>query len=137
MKYNPYAAILQDLSNQESDLAMCALWLMEDIHRNFDLSSFYEDQCLVLLVPKPMKLDEATAIYTTLDTYVWLLFLFFFLWSIVSLNVVAKVESQLNGSSSIFIDFTVTVMEIVGTATSHSVTHFPNDQLSVKIILMR
>ncbi|XP_037045738.1 uncharacterized protein LOC119081103 [Bradysia coprophila] len=136
VKYNPYVAILDDLASRDSDMSMCALWLIEDTYKRFDLSTFYEDQCLVLLVPKPMKLNEATAIYTTLHAYVWLLVLFFFLWYIVSLNVVAKIESQLNGSTSAFVNFAVTVIETISAATSHSVTRFPNDQLSVKIILM-
>lgn len=137
VKQNPYVAILRDLSTDETDMSMCALWFMADTYKLYDMSTFYEDQCLLLLVPKPMKLNEATAIYTTLDKYVWLLAFFFFLWSIVSLNVVAKMESELNGSTSAFVDFAVTVMETVSAATSHSVTRFPTHQLSVKIILMR
>ncbi|KAJ6642098.1 hypothetical protein Bhyg_07044 [Pseudolycoriella hygida] len=135
VKINPYAKILDDLSNESSDMAMCALWLVEDINRNFDLSTFYVNQCLTFLVPKPIKLNEATAIYTTLHSYVWLLFSFFLLLSIFLLNNIAKIEKRLNGSDSVFTDITVTVIETLNTATSHSVVHFPYNQTSVKLVL--
>lgn len=137
VKINPYLSILLDLSNKTSDIAMCSLWLIEDIYKQYDLSTFYEKQCLVLLVPKPMKLNEATAIYTTLDTPVWLLFLFFFVLSTVLLNWIAKMEQNFNESSSVFTDLTFTIMETINTATSHSVVRFPTDQTSVKILLIR
>lgn len=137
VKINPYVSILNDLSNKSSDMSMCALWLIEDIYKQHDLSTFYEKQCLTLLVPKPRKLHEATAIYTTLERHVWLIFFFFFLLSIVLLNKIAKIEKLLNESDSIFTDFSVTVMETINTATSHSVARFPDDQISVKIVLIR
>lgn len=137
VKINPYVAILDDLANKSSDMSMCALWIIDDIYNRYDLSTFYVKQCVMFLVPKPMKLPEATAIYTTLDTHVWLLFLFAFLLSIISLNNIAKLEKRLNDSDSDFTDLTVTVFEAVNAATSHSVTHFPNDQTSVKILLIR
>lgn len=137
VKSNPYAAILDDVANKSSDMSMCALWIIEDIYKHYDLSTFYVKQCVMFLVPKPMKLHEASAIYTTFDTYVWLLLLFAFLLSIVLLNNMAKSERSLNDSDSVFTDLTVTVLETVNAATSHSVTHFPNDQISVKILLIR
>ncbi len=137
VKSNPYSAILNDVANNTSDLSMCALWIIEDIYKEYDLSSFYVKQCVTFLVPKPIKLHEATAIYTTLGTYVWLLFLFAFLLSIVLLNKIAKFEKCLNDSDSDFTDFSVTVLETVNAATSHAVTRFPNNQTSVKILLIR
>lgn len=137
VKGNPYVSILEDLSNDTSDMSMCALWLLGDTYEHYDLSTFYAKQCLTFLVPKPIKLHEATAIYTTLGTHVWLLFLFVCLLSIVLLNNIAKIEKQLNNSDSIFTDLSVTVMETINTATSHSVARFPDNQLSVKIVLIR
>lgn len=137
VKTNPYAAILNDLANKSTDLSMCALWIIDDTYAKYDLSTFYVRQCVLSLVPKPMKLHEASAIYTTLDSFVWLIFLLAFVLYIVLLNSTAKLEKCLNDSDSVFTDFTVTVLEAINAATSHSVTHFPNDQISVKIVLIR
>lgn len=137
VKSNPYVAILDDLANNSSDLSMCALWIIDDIYKRNDLSTFYVKQCLMFLVPKPMKLHEASAIYTTFDTYVWLLLLLALLLFIVLLNNIAKFEKHLSDSDSVFTDLTITILETINAATSHSVTHFPSDQTSVKILLIR
>lgn len=136
-KAQPYTLIMQDLSNKTSDLAMCSIWFLEKYHKNYALTSFYDQLCATFLVPKPKKLNEATAIYKALSPSVWLLFLFFFLLSSVLLNCFSKMEKLLYQRDSQYLDFTRAVMETINTATSHSVHRFPIGQVPVKIILSR
>lgn len=137
-KSAPYKLIMSDLSNRSSDLAMCSIWLLEKYYESYDLTTFYDQQCATLVVPKPKKLHEATAIYTALNTHVWLLFLSFLLLSSIALNFISKMEKRFYQRESHYVDFTWTLIETVNVATSHSVHRFPsNSQVSLQIILIR
>lgn len=134
---SPYDMVMTDLSNKSADMSMCSIWLLQKYYRIFDLSTFYDQQCSTFLVPKPLKLNEATSIYMTLDSTVWFLFLFFFLLSSVLLYTIAKMEEQLYDKTSVFTDLTRSFLETIGMAASHPVGRIPRDQTSVKILLTR
>lgn len=136
-KVAPYTFIMNDLSMNVSDMAMCSIWLIEKYYKSYDLTTFYDQNCATFLVPKPQKLNEASAIYKALDTSVWLLFLFFFLLSSILLNIISKMEKRLYERNSLYTDFTRAIMETLNTATSHSVHRFTNVQMSIKILLTR
>lgn len=136
-KLSPYITIMNDLANQSSDLAMCSIWLMEKYYERYDLTTFYGQLCSTLLVPKPRKLNEASAVYTTLSTFVWILFLCFFLLSTILLNSISRMEKSLYRRESQYIDFTRALMETINTVTSHAVYRFPSGQKSLQILLSR
>lgn len=136
-KISPYLQVMNDLSNRSSDLAMCSIWMLGKYYRNYDLTTFYDQVCTTYLVPKPKKLNEASAIYTALNTSVWLLFLFFFLLSAILLTFISKLEKRLYRRESHYLEFTRALLETINIATSHSVHRFPNGQVAVKIILIR
>lgn len=138
-KVSPYRYVMNDLSNGTSDLAMCSIFILGKNHSRYDFTTFYEQICSTFLVPKPRKLNEATAIYTALSPFVRLLFLFLLvLWSLL-LNFISKMEKRLYQRESRYTDVTSAVLETINTATSHSVHRFPsqNGQVPVKILLTR
>lgn len=102
-----------------------------------DMSTFYEQYCITLLVPKPKKLNEATAIYTALSAFIWLLLFLFFFSSSLLLHFISKMEQRLYQRDCQYTDFSRAVLETVNTATSHSVHRFPSEdaQIPVKILL--
>lgn len=130
--------MMDDLTNRSSDLAMCSIRLTPKYYELYDLSTFYDQMCATFLVPKPVKLNEATAIYTALRRSVWLLFFCVLILSSILLNFISRVENRLYQRESQYIDFTTALMEIVNTGTSHPVHRFPsNDRLSIQILLIR
>lgn len=138
-KVSPYTLIMQDLTNNTSDLAMCSIWLLEKKYKKYDLTTFYEQHCSTLLVPKPQKLNEATAIYTALSPMIRILLLFFFFLSSLLLNFFSKMEKRLNRQDSQYTELSRALLETINTATSHSVHRFSSqkDHVPVKILLIR
>lgn len=129
---SPWITMFEDLVNRTADIAMCSVWVT-DYENRFDLATYHHHECATLLVPKPTKLSEITAIYTTLSGQVWLIFAFFFaatgmlMWSSAKLDTV---------QTAAYANFSRTFLEMINIATSHGVGHFPR-QHSIKILLMR
>lgn len=138
-KSSPYNHVMKDLTNKTSDLAMCSVWILGKNYMKFDFTTYYEQHCSVFLVPKPQKLNEATAIYTALGLTVRLMFAIFFILSSILLNFISKMEKLLYHRDSQYVDFVRAVMDTISIATSHSVDRFPSQkkQFPVKILLIR
>lgn len=125
--------MFQDLENHTADLAMCSIWI-SDFDNTYDASMFYSHECNTLMVPKPKRLSEMTAIYTTFSGRVWLTFGLFclatgiFLWSSAIIGIVDK---------SVYVNITRAFLEIMNIATLHGVDIFPRQQSSIKILLIR
>lgn len=125
--------MFKDLQNHTADLAMCSIWI-SFFDNTFDASSFYSHECNTLMVPKPKRLSEITAIYTTFSGQVWLTFGLFcfatgiFLWGSAITGIVDK---------SVYVNITRAFLEITNIATLHGVHIFPRQQSSIKILLMR
>lgn len=137
-KISPYVTIMKDLLNRSSDLSACSIWLVEKHYISYDMTTFYDQTCSTFLVPKPKKLNEATAIYTALSTSVWSLFLCFLLLSSILLNLISKIEKALFQRVSQYTEFSRATLETINIATSHSVHRFPsNGKASIQILLTR
>lgn len=130
---SPYVTMYEDLLNHSADIAMCAVWLSDHDYKH-DLTTFHSHECHSMLVPKPTKLSEATAIYSTLSYPVWILFgcsfflTTFLLWGIANFKVVP--------TKNRYISLARTFLDITDVATSHGLESFP-EQNSVKILLFR
>lgn len=124
--------MFEDLDNHTADIAMCSVWLTEYENR-FDLSTHHHHECATLLVPKPKKLSEITAIYTTLSSQVWLIFAFCFAATGMLMWSSARIET---GQRTVYGNFSRTFLEMINITTSHGVGHFPR-QNSIKILLIR
>lgn len=124
--------MFDDLIDDNSDVAMCAIWLY-DYENKYDMSTYHNHECNTLLVPKPRRLSEITAIYTTLSGEVWVICLSFFfitgilLWSSAKIGIVEK---------TVYENIARSFLEVMNIATSHGVVQFPS-QHSIKMLLLR
>lgn len=124
--------MFDDLVNHTADIAMCSVWLTE-YEKRFDLSTYHSHECATLLVPKPKKLSEITAIYTTLSSQVWLIFAFCFTVTGILMWSSARIETV---QRTVYVNFGRTFLEMINITTWHGVSHFPT-QHSITILLMR
>lgn len=122
----------EDLLNHSADIAMCAVWLSDHGYK-YDLTTFHSHECHSMLVPKPTKLNEATAIYTTLSYPVWIVFGFWFIMTGFLLWGIAKTKILIKNR---YISLIRSFLDITNVATSHGLDNFP-DQNSVKVVLLR
>lgn len=136
--HSPYEVLPNDLLNGTSDMAMCSIWLLEKNYKRFDLTTFYDEMCSTFLVPKPKKLNEAIAIYTALQKYVWMLFLSVLLMSIIALSLITKIERSLSIENARQIDLSHAILETIAIVSSLPIYRLPsNSQVSAKILLIR
>lgn len=130
---SPWITMFEDLKNQTADIAMCSIWISV-FDDKYDVSGYYNHECNTLLVPKPKRLSEITAIYKTLSGLVWLTFgLCFFttgmlLWSSAIIGIAER---------TVFVNMSRTFLEVMNIATLHGVQTLPKQQTSIKILLMR
>lgn len=124
--------MFEDLANDTADLA-CSIWLMLEYANEYDLSTFHSHECITFLVPKPKRLSEITAIYTTLSAQVWLVFGLCFFSTGVLMWSSARIQTM---ERNIYANFSRTFLELMNIATSHGVGYFPT-QHSINILLTR
>lgn len=136
-KRPPYVVILEDLSSNLSDLAMCNPWITAENYILYDFTTFYDAECSTFLVPKPRKLNEATSIYTALNTYVWLLFLSLFLLATISLNIISKIEKRLYRRESKYIHFPKVLLETIRVTLLQPAQFLSKSRLSLRILMTR
>ncbi|KAJ6643303.1 hypothetical protein Bhyg_08262, partial [Pseudolycoriella hygida] len=129
---SPWITMFDDLKNRTADIAMCSIWISV-FDDKYDVSGYYNHECNTLLIPKPKRLSEMTAIYKSLSGKVWLTFglLFsatgFLLWSTAMVGI---------GDRSAYVSLSRTFLEIMNIATLHGVNTLRQQQISVKILLM-
>lgn len=131
---NPLITTFDDLKNDTADLALCSLWSV--LGDDYDISTYYNHECNTLMIPKPKRLSEMTAIYRTLSGYVWLTFGFFFFATGILLRVSGMVCTYVKGIAY-YADVSNAFLDVMKIATSHGVDSFSRHQSSTKILLMR
>ncbi|XP_059610787.1 uncharacterized protein LOC132264521 [Phlebotomus argentipes] len=126
--------ILMDLTQQRSQVAMCALWLIEKTDTNFDLSWPYEQQCITLLVPRGRRIPRNRYIYLAMNERVWTLYLILTLF--ICLLVYFLITFNTNNSLALQFNLLIeSTMKVLSIATQHGVTRFPR-RFSAKILLI-
>lgn len=145
---NPWKTIMTDISDNVTDMGICSVWMDANRADSFDLSTYYDFQCHKFLVPRPIRLNEATAIYRTFNTAVWLLFLCVFLVTGVLLMTLSRMEPEANDfddgglttvrrrPSAIHGNFIRSMLEMMNIATGHGVNRIPK-QHSLNVLLIR
>lgn len=134
---NPWKTIMTDIADNRTDMGICSMWMNAKRADQFDLSTFYDFQCHKFLVPRPTRLNEATAIYRTLSLAVWILFLCFFLVTGLLLMALSRIDTINSAAdASMFNNFTRSMLEIVNIATGHGVNTIPK-QHSINVLLIR
>lgn len=134
---DPWLNITNDISNDLTDMGMCSIWLDADRDMKFDLSTYYNQICATMVVPKPYRLNEVTAIYLSFEKWVWVCFLCSAVLTGFLLTWMAKVGTQIDRRyKTVFAEGSRSVLEIISTATSHGF-HANHKQTSINILLIR
>lgn len=131
---SPWVTMFVDLRNHTADLAMCSIWTSE-IDDTYDVSSYYNHECNTLLVPKPKRLSEISAIYATLRTEVWFTFALLFFATAMLLWGCEMIDSKPKGIY--FLNLSGSFLDVMNIATSHGVESFWKQKSSTKILLLR
>ncbi len=129
---SPYVTMYADLLNHSADISMCAIWLSDHGYL-YDLTTFHSHECHSMLVPKPTKFSEASAIYSTLSSVVWTVFGFSFVITGILLWAMAKIKIE---SKNRYVSIIRTFLDLTNVATSHGIDNLP-DQNSAKVLLLR
>lgn len=134
--FTPHATMLKDLDNQYSQLVMCGVWLDYFHGEKWDITNYFDYDCITFVCPKPTKLNAATAVYRTLSGEVWLVYGFCFALTVVVLTKISQLESQFRKIKIFSSEIGRSLLEAANTATSHATEHIPT-QLSIQILLLR
>lgn len=124
--------MLEYLDEHKADIVMCNVWLTEREDK-YDFTTFHNYECNTLMVPKPRRVSEITAIYTTLSAQVWLLFGLFFFVTGILLWVSAKIAMIEN---LIYVNVSRIFLDVISIATSHAVNYIPRQHF-MRILLLR
>lgn len=130
---SPWITMFDDMINRTADIALCSIWISA-FDDKYDVSEYYNHECSTLMVPKPTRLSEMTAIYKTMTAEVWVSFGFFFfatgilLWSIAIVGI---------GERTAYVNISRAFLDIMNIATSHGIAIPRRQQRSMKILLMR
>lgn len=131
---NPLTTMFDDLKNDTADIALCSLWSVLD--DSYDISTYYNHECNTLMIPKPQRLSEITAIYTTLSGYVWLSFGLFFFATGTLLRMTGMICIGVE-KNTYYAKMSTAFVDVMSIATSHGVSSFWKHQSSAKVLLTR
>lgn len=128
-----------DFIKNASDILLCSLWMNEINKENIEYSTFYDQQCVTFIVPKPKAVNPATYIYIALESQVWLNYLVYMMVTGFLLTLLTVLGIKVNKDhwvSSNFVYLSSSFTEVINIATSHGLKRFPL-QKPLKILLMR
>ncbi|GAB0090953.1 hypothetical protein DMENIID0001_057380 [Sergentomyia squamirostris] len=129
-----WRSILMDVHFRQSHIAMCGLWLDEDMQRRFDLSQPYFQQCITFLVPRLPPIPRDQYIYLALQGNIWI----FYTIIIVCISMLVYFFVSVSKEHSITLQleiFIYSILQVLAIATQHSITKFPH-KFSAKVLFM-
>lgn len=136
---DPYGAVRGQVENQESDLAMCSVWLNEKSNTYLDVTSYINYECATFLVPKPETLNPATYLYKSTGVEVgWSVLISMIATSII-LTVIARTGRKLMNKSwadLVYVSLSRSSIDTFGIVTSQSLVKFPKET-SMKSLILR
>lgn len=142
-KLDVWYITVNSVEKNDSDLAMCSVWMTVNHNAKFDLSAYFDHQCITFLVPKPMALNEALNIYLTFNSEVWIFIVLSVIGFALILSGISKLRSfwfkshaDARHQDNRCIDLTASLMNAINMATAHGIAHFPR-QHTIKILLTR
>lgn len=139
-KLDVWYLTVNSVEKNESDLAMCSVWMTVNHNVKFDLSAYFDHQCITFLVPKPMALNEALNIYLTFNANVWILIVLSVIGFAMILSGISKIENfcyyNTQWQTNRCINLTESLMNAINMATAHGVAHFPRRN-TIKMLLTR
>ncbi|GAB0090952.1 uncharacterized protein DMENIID0001_057370 [Sergentomyia squamirostris] len=129
-----WRSILMDVHLRRSHIAMCGLWLDEDMQSRFDLSQPYFQQCITFLVPRLPPIPRDQYIYLALQGNIWI----FYTIIIVCISMLVYFFVSVSKEHSITLQleiFIYSILQVLAIATQHSITKFPH-RFSAKLLFM-
>lgn len=129
--------MMQQLNSRKIDMSTCSLWLKYDNYLQFDLVSYFDRQCITLMVPKQQYLFSAANIYLSLGNSIWLSVAISFIGITVALVVISRLSVNLNihqPQKMPYHKIGIAVMEMINVATSHGMSHM-SVQTSIRFAL--
>lgn len=136
---DPYKAVLRDVKDGKSDLALCSIWMNHEHYRDFDLTSFIDRQCVTFLVPVNKLVRDGSTIYNSLSGAVWVLYIGAFISTGIILFFMARVyfrKINVGQGTQAFDFFSRNYMDLVNIASSHGIQRLPKP-IPLKIVVMR
>lgn len=129
---------ISDTINNISDVSMCSIWQNIENFNLMDLSTYIDHQCITFVVPRPIPISQATFIYLSFNSTVWIMFIFTLITTTILLNILTLTRFKLkieNNKSSKFLRLTTSLTEIIGSATSHAIQNIPKNG-PIRILLI-
>lgn len=64
-----YTSLLESVKQHKNDLALCSIWLTDSNYDSFSLSSYFDQQCLTIMVPRQTIINVAAVIYLSVSKH--------------------------------------------------------------------
>lgn len=136
---DPYKAVLRDVKDGKSNLALCSIWMNLEHYRDFDLTSTIDRQCVTFLVPVNELVRKGSTIYNSLSGAVWALYIGALIITGIILFCMARVYfRKINVGQEVqdFDFFSRNYMDLINIASSHGIQRLPKP-IPLKIVVMR
>lgn len=141
MKYTIYSNAsdaFESVQNHENEMTLCSVWLTETNHQLYALTSYLDEQCLTLLVPRQKTINLAAIIFLSLNLNIWISFGCAFVCIIVALTIITRLGIRLRLyklSEMPFRHWSTAFIAAINTTTAHGVHRFPS-QTSIKFAVV-
>lgn len=129
---------LGSIHRNENHMVLCAIWLTKTNYRNYALSSYFDQQCLTIMVPRQKPINVAAVIYLSLQPNVWLYFGISFISIVFVLTGISKLGIKLKMYDTQKLPFrsiSKACIEVINTATEHGMKTFPS-QTPIKFAIL-
>lgn len=129
--------LLNMILNHKLDMSLCSPWLNEKHHNSHELSSYFDQQCVSIMVPRQKPINVAAIIFLSLKMHTWLYFGITFVSIVGVLTGISKIGLRIEifeKRSLPFRDLSTACIEAISTATSHGVSKFPS-QTSIRYVI--
>lgn len=121
---------IHEVHANRSDVALCGQWLEIETCRLFDCSAPLDFMCGTFLVPAPVRLNAATAVYLSLSGSLWLVTLISFGLTVSAVQLMAMWRRDRNASVG------RTVLDVAALTVLQSVREISAQMLHKRIVYL-
>ena len=129
---------LDDVVGGKSDMGLCSIWLHFGHAKEFDLTTYLNNECTTLLLPRPRLLNVGGSLYLTLHPSVWIIFVSCFLLTSALLTLLSNIgisQMEKPKSKQAYRHWARSIFEVLNATTSHSARM--SLQASVNVLVLR
>lgn len=134
-----WAVSQDDVQHGLAEVGLCSAWVTRANYERLDLTSHIDYQCATYLVPKTTPLLQATFIYLSLDSNVWLAFGFCFIvtWTLLTYFSIFSERNHFYPNQAYrYITASRSFIDMMTFMTSQGIVEFPR-QKTIQIVLFR